>query len=91
MHLPEGTGLHFWAAESLDSPSGVEFGVEVLKLDPETGAWLSEEPVEHRQTFWEYLPWEEAGQKLRARYEAPDGFDSATEGADDVVSDTNVS
>jgi hypothetical protein len=85
MHLPEGTALHLWAEESLDSPSGVEFGVEVIRLDPETGSWLSEEPALHRETFSEYLPWEAAGAKLKARYDALDGFDTAPKGADDVV------
>lgn len=74
MHLPEGTALHLWAEESLDSPSGVEFGVEVIKLDPDTGAWISDEPALHRETFSEYLPWVEAGTKLKARYDAPKGL-----------------
>jgi hypothetical protein len=85
MHLPEGTALHQWAEESLDSPSGVEFGVEVIRLDPDTAAWLSGEPALHRETFFEYLPWVEAGTKLKAGYDALNGFDTAPKRADDVV------
>jgi hypothetical protein len=69
MHLPEGTGLHLWAEESLDSDYGVEFGVEVVRLDPETGQWQSDEPAVVRQTFSEYERWQQAVTELKARYE----------------------
>ncbi|HEX2052196.1 MAG TPA: hypothetical protein VHJ78_00535 [Actinomycetota bacterium] len=70
MHLPDGTGLHLWAEESLDSDWGVEFGVEVVRLDPETGQWRANEPVVARQTFTEYERLQEAVAELKARYDS---------------------
>jgi hypothetical protein len=70
MHLPEGTGLHIWMEESLER-SGVEYGVEVVPLDPDTGQWLAEQPIEERRTFTEHGLWSEAVEELRARCEKP--------------------
>ena len=70
MHLPEGTGLHVWMEESLEH-SGVEYGVEVVPLDPNTGQWLAEQAVQERRTFSEHGLWSEAVEELRARCEKP--------------------
>jgi hypothetical protein len=70
MHLPEGTGLHIWMEESLEH-SGVEYGVEVVPLDPGNGQWLAEQPVQERRTFTEHGLGSEAVEDLRARCEEP--------------------
>lgn len=70
MHLPEGTGLHIWMEESLEH-SGVEYGVEVVPLDPYTGQWLAEQLVRERRTFSEHGLWSGAVEELRARCEEP--------------------
>jgi hypothetical protein len=68
MQLSDGTGIHAWAEESLDeSGDGIEFGVEVVRLDPQTGAWLSEIPPGDRQTFSDYRLWQQAIESLKAR------------------------
>jgi hypothetical protein len=90
MHLPEGTGLHSWAEESLDS-EGVEYGVEVVPLDPRTGQWLVGRPALDRQTFSEYGLWQEAVDELKARYHGLTTLTVHEERAHDVASDTNVS
>ena len=84
MHLPEGNGLHTWVEESLGD-EGVEYGVEVVKLDPGTGRWLSGQPVVDRQTFSEYSVWQDAVEALKARYDGSDHFDGHEKWADDVV------
>jgi hypothetical protein len=66
MHLPEGTGLHEWVEESLDG-AGVEYGVEVVWLDPQTGQWLPDHPIQNRRTFSDYGAWREAVDGLKAR------------------------
>jgi hypothetical protein len=66
MHLPEGTGLHMWMEESLEH-SGVEYGVELVPLDPDTGQWLAEQPVQERRTFSEHRLWSEAVEELKTR------------------------
>lgn len=77
MHLPDGTGLHLWVEESLDPQGdGVEYGVEVVQLNPQTGQWLTGEPIVGRQTFHEYGLWQVAVVELKARYDAPKGFDT---------------
>jgi hypothetical protein len=90
LHLPEGTGLHLWVEESLER-AGVEYGVEVVQLDPQTGQWLTGRPISDRRTFSEYGAWKEAVRELRARCDKPDNLDVDEEGADDVASDTNIS
>jgi hypothetical protein len=65
MHLPEGTGLHEWVEESLDG-AGVEFGVEVVPLDPKTGRWLADVPILDRQVFSDYEEWRDAVDRLKA-------------------------
>lgn len=68
MHLPDGTGIHAWVEESLDDTGdGFEFGVEVVKLDPQTGGWLSDAPAGERQTFSDYQLWQQAIESLKAR------------------------
>lgn len=84
MHLPEGTGLHMWVEEALDDV-GVEFGVEVVRLDPQTGKWLDGQPVLDRQTFSDYGLWQESVEGLRARYDGSVPFDEHEKWADDVV------
>lgn len=67
MHLPDGTGIHSWVEESLDeSGDGFEYGVEVIKLDPLTGGWLSDTPAGERQTFSDYRLWQQAIASLKA-------------------------
>ncbi|MGH2732996.1 MAG: hypothetical protein ACRDJG_08690, partial [Actinomycetota bacterium] len=76
LHLPEGTGLHVWVEESLEG-AGVEYGVEVVDLDPQTGQWLTDRPIRHRRTFSEHGAWKEAVEELRARCDKSDNLDSA--------------
>jgi hypothetical protein len=78
MHLPEGTGLHTWVEESLDD-EGVEYGVEVVMLDPHTGQWVPGQPLVERQTFSVHSLWQATVDALKARYHGPDAFDSARE------------
>jgi hypothetical protein len=68
MHLPEGTGLHMWVEESLEA-AGVEYGVELVRLDPQTGQWLADQPVLDRRTFLEHDAWKQAVEELRAKCE----------------------
>jgi hypothetical protein len=68
MHLPEGTALHTWVEESLEA-AGVEYGVELVRLDPQTGQWLAEQPVLDRRTFLEHDAWKQAVEELRAQCE----------------------
>lgn len=80
MHLPDGTGIHVWAEESLDSEGdGIEYGVEVLRLDPHTGQWLADEPATERQTFSDYHLWQDAIIELKAGYDGLKPFDTARE------------
>jgi hypothetical protein len=79
MHLPEGTGLHSWVEESLSGDEGVEYGVEVVRLDPQTGRWAPDQPLVDRQTFSEHAVWQAAVEALKARYHGPDAFDRARE------------
>ncbi len=68
MRLSDGTGIHAWVEESLDETGdGFEFGVEVIKLDPQTGGWLPETPARERQTFSDYRLWQKAIESLKAR------------------------
>lgn len=68
MRLPDGAGIHSWVEESLDETGdGFEYGVEVIKLDPETGAWLTDTPSAERQTFSDYHLWQQAVEFLKAR------------------------
>lgn len=69
MHLPDGVGLHIWVEESLDSVSGMEFGVETVELDPESGQWLDGRAPADTRTFHEYGPWQQAIAQLKARYD----------------------
>lgn len=71
MHLPEGTGFHVWVEQSPDQ-AGLEYGVEVVQLDPTTGEWLAQDPVLERRTFSERGAWEEAVEALKARWEGPE-------------------
>lgn len=68
MRLSDGTGIHSWVEESLDETGdGFEYGVELIKLDPQTGGWLSDTPAEDRQTFSDYQRWQQAIDSLKAR------------------------
>lgn len=68
MRLSDGTGIHAWVEESLDETGdGFEYGAEVVKLDPQTGAWLSGAPAGQRQTFSDYQLWQQAIESLKAR------------------------
>ena len=78
MHLPEGNGLHTWVEESLGDV-GVEYGVEVVPLDPRTGQWVSGGSVTDRRTFPDYHVWQDAVEALKARYDGSDRFDRARE------------
>lgn len=80
MHLPEGTGLHCWVEESLSGDGdGVEYGVEIVELDPETGQWLAGRPAVDRQTFTDHQAWQQAVNGLRARYDSFEPFDNVRE------------
>jgi hypothetical protein len=68
MHLPEGNGLHTWVEESLGD-EGVEYGVEVVPLDPRTGQWMSGGSATDRRTFSDYRVWQDAVEALKARYD----------------------
>lgn len=78
MHLPEGNGLHTWVEESLGD-EGVEYGVEVVPLDPRTGHWVSGGSVTDRRTFSDYHVWQDAVEALKARYHGLDRFDRVRE------------
>ncbi|MEX2552707.1 MAG: hypothetical protein WD627_06880 [Actinomycetota bacterium] len=78
MHLPEGNGLHTWVEESLGD-EGVEYGVEVVPLDPRTGQWVSGGSVTDRRTFSDYRVWQDEVEALKARYDGSDRFDRARE------------
>lgn len=68
MHLPDGTAVHAWVEESPEETGdGFEYGVEVLRLDPQTGGWLSDTPAGERQTFSDYRIWQQAIESLKAR------------------------
>lgn len=70
MHLPDGVGLHLWAEESLeDEGDGIEYGIEVVRLDPETGRWLGNEPATDKQTFSDYHSWQDGIDALKAGYD----------------------
>lgn len=80
MHLPEGTGIHAWAEESPDDTGdGIEYGIEVVRLDPRTGSWLAGEPATERQTFNDHSAWQQAIVALKRRYDGFKPFDSARE------------
>ena len=72
MHLPEGTGLHQWVEEILEA-DGVEFGVELVRLDPQTGRWLAEQPVRERVVTRDFQEWKDTVARLKARAGADDG------------------
>lgn len=68
MRLSDGSGIHSWVEESLETTGGgFEYGVELIKLDPQTGGWLSDTPDEERQTFSDYQVWQQAIDSLKAR------------------------
>ena len=72
VHLPEGTGIHTWAEESLDDIGDrVEYGVEVVQLDPQSGRWLDDSPATGRKTFSDHQQWQDAIVALKARYDGP--------------------
>lgn len=68
MRLSDGTGIHAWVEESLaETGDGFDYGVEVVKLDPQTGRWLSDTAAGERQTFTDYQSWQQAIESLKAR------------------------
>lgn len=68
MHLADGTAIHSWVQESLDEAGdGLEFGVEVIQLDPQTGGRSSDAPSSDRQTFSDHQLWLQAVEKLKTR------------------------
>lgn len=68
MHLADGIAIHAWVEEGLEETGdGFEYGVEVIKLDPQTGGWLSDTPAGERQTFSDYRLWQQAIESLKAR------------------------
>ena len=71
MHLPDGRGLHAFAELDGEMARPV-YGVEAVRLDPETGSGLvgAEAPSE-ALTFDEPGPWEAAVEELRARLGEP--------------------
>lgn len=69
MHLPEGTGLHQWIEESLEG-SGIEYGVELITLDPESGRWLTDRPPQERATFSDYDEWMDTVERLKGRVDS---------------------
>jgi hypothetical protein len=71
MHLPEGTGVHQWVEEILEG-EGVEFGVELVMLDPQTGRWLAGEPVRERAVTRDYQEWKDTVAGLKARASSSD-------------------
>jgi hypothetical protein len=76
MHLPEGTGVHQWVEEILEG-EGVEFGVELVALDPQTGRWLADAPVRERAVTRDFQEWKDAVARLKARAGAG-GVDDST-------------
>lgn len=70
MHLPEGTAIHTWAEESLDDTGdGIEYGLEIVQLDPQTGRWLTDSPATDRKTFSDHSQWQDAIVALKAGYD----------------------
>jgi hypothetical protein len=68
MRLADGAGVHAWVEESLDDTGdGFEYGVELVKLDPQTGGWFPDTPSAERQTFSDYQSWQQAIEFLKAR------------------------
>lgn len=66
MHLPDGMALHSFVELDADMDRPV-FGVEVVRLDPQTGAGVPEtEPSQEPLRFSEREPWESALVELRA-------------------------
>lgn len=65
MHLPDGIALHAFA-EPDPGPGGTLLGIEVLRLDPSTGAWDEGEASTQRLTFDDTRAWSEAVEELRA-------------------------
>jgi len=67
MHLPDGMALHSFVELDVDMDRPV-FGVEVVRLDPRTGAGVPEtESPAGPFTFTEPEPWAAASERLRAR------------------------
>lgn len=66
MHLPDGMALHSFVELDADMDRPV-FGVEVVRLDPQTGAGVPEtETLSEPLTFSEPELWEAALERLRA-------------------------
>lgn len=67
MHLPDGMALHSFVDLDADMDRPV-FGVQVVRLDPQTGAGVTEtENPSEPLTFSEQKQWEAASEGLRAR------------------------
>ena len=66
MHLPDGAAIHQWVEQSLEG-ADVEFGVEVVALDPETGRWLDDRPARDREVTSSYEQWLDSVERLKAR------------------------
>ena len=75
MHQPEGKGVHQWVDESLDA-AGVEYGVEVVNLDPVSGRWLEDEPTTNRVISSDFDEWKAAVEELKARIDDADSRSS---------------
>jgi len=58
MHVKTGRALHTSSRTELDSPIP-KFEVEVVQLDPATGAWLVDQaPLMSTQTYHSHEEWE---------------------------------
>jgi hypothetical protein len=66
MRVADGTGLHIFVEPDPDTYEPV-YGVEVLRLDPESGDMDEELPAERRE-FNDAKAWEQAIDDLRRRY-----------------------
>lgn len=64
MHLPDGRGLHLSVEEDPGTGRPV-YGLQVVRLDPSTGAWLGDEG--DRRTFPDATAWRDEADRARRR------------------------
>ncbi len=67
MHIPDGVGVHVFV-ELSPGMDEVLYCLDLVQLDPATGAWVGQgQPIEHA-TFTEKEPWEAAVRDVLSRY-----------------------
>ena len=66
LHVPTGTGLHSWVEEDVDT-GRPRYGVQVLRLDPESGEPVGDIAPEPPLMFDEPAQWEQARADVRGR------------------------